>query len=119
MRTERIIGVTIEDVVTYESDNNHDWSHNEIRRDLQGKDVVYFGNDPFGGYEDTILGIFCENGNWYLMESSHCSCNGHGWRLEPTTLAALTMFVQKGDWDGDVLVAINEYLAKQNTNEGE
>lgn len=56
--------------------------------DLDGYEVLYAAYDQ-ADYQGDAFVILRKGGDLFEVNSSHCSCNGLSWKVEPTTLNAL------------------------------
>ena len=61
-----------------------DGSDVQCRKDLQGARVVYACYET-GSYEGGWCVIYVKDGQWYVDEGSHCSCNEPSWSPTATT----------------------------------
>lgn len=82
-------------------------SVDELKGEFYGDDVpdladtvgVCWGHSE--DYEGYLRAIFVDDGKWFEVDSSHCSCDGHSWDPKPITRAYVEHLIASRDKDGD------------------
>lgn len=73
----------------------------------------------YEGYDGTSFVLFCKDGQLYMNEASHCSCNGlEGcWAPEPILSQVVREKLFYGSiTKGQIIAALDAYEARQNEN---
>lgn len=87
-----------------------DWSSQEDMEkefdnsiNLNGLKILYarYSRSSYEG--DCFVLLESNDGEWFEVNSSHCSCNGLTWVLEPTTRKAILYRIINGHLDKELL----------------
>jgi hypothetical protein len=77
---------TVEEIVEFGFDDGYgDGQENKVRKGLEGAKII-FAEYMSESYEGSCFILFEKGEKLFVVESSHCSCNGLDWSPSEVTL---------------------------------